>query len=93
MPSVYPLLHEEVGFIGRVKVGVRNFKPGDLSGMHSDNVEGRKGGLSLTAYFNDPESGWNATSAGGLAARALRFPARSAVSAGSCASALHLSSR
>lgn len=45
--------------------GVRNFKPGDLSGMHTDNVKGRYGGLSMTSYFTEPGLRWDASAAGG----------------------------
>ena len=51
--------------ISSTTFGVRNFKPGDLSGMHTDNVKGRSGGLSMTAYFTDPGLHWDATAAGG----------------------------
>lgn len=62
---VEKLLDSKRGTIGSSEWGVRKFDVGDVYGLHSDDVNGRFGGLSLTAYFTDPEQQWDAKQSGG----------------------------
>lgn len=58
------LLQAPPGTIGDVTFGVRKFKPGDVYGVHSDDTDGRRGGLSLTSYFVDPRQPWDVSKGG-----------------------------
>jgi hypothetical protein len=59
------ILDHPKGTIGSSEWGVRRFDMGDVYSLHNDDTNGRFGGLSLTAYFTNPDQPWDVNESGG----------------------------
>lgn len=53
----YLLGYEQPTILGAT-MGVRSFPPGAMYGLHNDDVNSRKSGLSMTSYFTNPKKKW-----------------------------------